>query len=377
LALANLWAEYGVKPQVVIGHSLGEYAALVIAGVISAADAIRLVGARGQLLQARCTAGSQAMLSVRASVADISTVARQHSYEISCINGKADTVISIPREHLGALSQTLTQAGLKCMELDLPYAFHSEQMDPVLDDFEALARHITFHLPKMPIISPLLKGCIFDAKSISASYLCRACREPVDFVAAIENAQQMSFINDKNVWIDIGPHPLTASFIKNVRPEATVITTIRRSEDDLANVTKACAKLHSLGVYVNWNAYFKPFESAHNVLHLPKYRWNEKDYWIQYTGDWTLSKAFAGKKAPVVAPRSTLRSPYIQDVIEEDLTSSVATLKAISNLAHPDFTATLNGHKMNGHGVVATVSPATYVSGSHTNTRSASSWMSP
>lgn len=133
IALARFWALMGIKPSAVIGHSLGEYAATVVAGVMSAADAIFLAGRRAQLILATCEIGSHVMLSVRASLEDLEkSSASKDAYEVSCMNGFADIVISGTRECIEATRAALELNGVKCTLLDIPFAFHTAQMDPML-----------------------------------------------------------------------------------------------------------------------------------------------------------------------------------------------------------------------------------------------------
>ena len=231
IALARFWALLGIKPSAVIGHSLGEYAAMVIAGIISAADAIFLVGKRAELMLAACEIDSHVMLSVRASVEDIKKFSSgNNSYEISCMNGDEDTVISGARKNIEATRTSLESNGLKCTQLDVPFAFHTAQMDPMLEAFEKIAKHISFKAPSIPIISPLLSNCVFDGKTVNAKYLRRASREPVNFIGALEAAQDLGIIDDKTVWVDIGPHPISGTLICSNSPNARMVPSLRRKE---------------------------------------------------------------------------------------------------------------------------------------------------
>ncbi|KAG8527863.1 Type I Iterative PKS [Bacidia gigantensis] len=358
IALARFWALFGITPSAVIGHSLGEYAAMVVAGVMSAADAIFLVGKRAELVLASAEIGSHIMLSVRASVKNIKEAAGQNkSYEVSCINGPDDTVISGLRSDIQATRASLEAKGHKCMELDVPFAFHTAQMDPVLEPFEQIAKHVAFKAPSVPILSPLLCDAIFDDKTVNASYLCRATRETVDFVAALEAGEDLGIIEDKTLWVDIGPHPICGSFIRSCVKDARVIPSLRKNEENWASVTSSLAALHSEGLSICWNEYFRDTERAHTLLELPKYQWNEKDYWIQYEGTWTLDKAFphgSSNKASLSAfgaSGSSLRTSSIHQVISEELQDTTGTLIAISDLMHPDLLAAVWGHKMNDNGV--------------------------
>ncbi|KAK4933883.1 polyketide synthase, partial [Elasticomyces elasticus] len=135
MALTRLWSTWGVTPSVVIGHSLGEYAALQSAGVLSVADTIYLVGKRASILEKKCTAGTHAMLAVRCPVAGLQDVVANSNgkIEIACINGVSDTVLSGTMGDVDVVAQKLTDAGQKCTKLKLPFAFHSSQVDPILE----------------------------------------------------------------------------------------------------------------------------------------------------------------------------------------------------------------------------------------------------
>ena len=364
IALTRFWALLGIKPSAVIGHSLGEYAAMVAADVVSAADAIFLAGKRAELVLAACEIGSHVMLSVRASVEVIKKFSSgDNSYEVSCMNGHEDTVISGARTNIEATRIALESNGLKCTQLDVPFAFHSAQMDPILDSFEQIAKHISFKAPSVPIISPLLGNCVFDGKTINAKYLCRASREPVNFVGALEAAQDLGIIDDKTVWIDLGPHPVCGAFFRSYIHNAKVNSSLRRNEDNFATVANSVATLHCEGFLVRWNEYFRPYEKAHNLLNLNKYRWNEKDHWIEYVGTWTLDKAHAKDNAIqkpalgiLTSNGSSLRTSSVHQIISEELRDSTGELTAVSDIMYPDLLAAVNGHLMNGCGVATTVS---------------------
>jgi len=359
IALARLWALLGIKPSAVIGHSLGEYAALVVAGVLSAADAIFLVGRRAQLMLAACQIGSHVMLSVHASAEEIEKIASStNPYEISCRNGSRDTVISGDRESIEAIRASLGSHGLKCTLLDVPFAFHSAQMDPMLESFQKTALHIPFKVPVIPIISPLLSDVIFDGKTVNAEYLCRASREPVNFVGALEAGQDVGVLDEKTTWLDIGPHPICASFIRSYLPRSKVVPSLRRDEENFSTLSGSLATLHAEGIPVSFNEYFRPYEKAHHLLNLKAYSWNEKNYWIPYVGTWTLDKAFPNgneKPTPGSLTGSSLRTSSVQQIVSEDIREKTGTVVAISDLMHPDLLSAINGHRMNDNGVATSV----------------------
>ncbi|KAL4783980.1 hypothetical protein BJX76DRAFT_367919 [Aspergillus varians] len=357
IALARLWTLLlGIQPSAVIGHSLGEYAALASAGILSIADALFLAGRRAQLIETFCTPGSHAMLSVRASVPEIKQLLGDTKYEICCQNTLNDTVIGGTKADLDAVRHTLEASSVKCVPVDVPFAFHTAQVDPILDNLSRIAETVHFKAPSVPILSPLLRCAVFDGKTINSRYLTQATREPVHFVGALEAAQDLGMVNDRTVWVDVGPHPICAGFVRSLIPKARVVSSCRRNEDNFATMAKNLVALHLAGVTPCWNEYFRANEQAYSLLTLPKYAWNDVNYWIQYIGTWTLDKAhlkYTGQKGPpkVNPPASALRTSLIHQITEETVGEGVATLKTVSDLQHPDFLEAVHGHRMNNCGV--------------------------
>jgi len=367
IALARYWETLGVKPDIVIGHSLGEYAALCVAGVLSASDAIFLVGRRASMLEEKCTAGSHKMLAVKASVDDIYDALSRgdsNTYEIACINGPRDTVLSGPLDTMDAACTILQGAGYKCISLDVDFAFHSAQTEPILDAFEEVARTgVIFQSPDVPVISPLLGKVIFDDKTLDANYVRRATRETVDFLGAMETGLSMSSIDDTMVWVEIGPHPVCVGFVQATLPSpaAATVPSMRRGEDNYATLANSLASLHCAGLEINWDEFHKPFETSLLLLDLPAYAWNDKNYWIPYNGDWALTKGntFYDAEKALFQPARTVTTPIVgprtasvQRIIEEEILGLAARVVMQSDLMQPDFHAASWGHKMNNCGVV-------------------------
>ncbi|KAE8371844.1 hypothetical protein BDV26DRAFT_302420 [Aspergillus bertholletiae] len=361
IALVQYWELLDIKPSAVVGHSLGEYAALVAAGVLSVADALFLVGKRAELMLTVCEPESHAMLSVRgASVDRIEELCResekQHCYEVSCLNGLTDIVVTGLRGDMASLRDILQGAGLKCVLLELPFAFHSQQMSPVLDDFENATQYVTFKPPAIPVISPLLGRCVREDLVLDGKYLARATREPVNFVAALDAALADGLVNDKTIWLDIGPHPVCTSLASNHygKGKTQAFASLRRGDATLSTFTGSLAALHCLGLPVAWNEYFDLNESPARLLHLDSYQWNYKNYWIPYEGSWTLDKAHAGQSSKnnssAAAPNFFTSS--VQQIISEEYGETTGQMTALSNLHHPDLRGAADGHKINGRSVV-------------------------
>lgn len=369
IALARLWESLGVRPDVVIGHSLGEYAALHIADVLSAIDTIFLVGQRARMLEKNCQAGSHKMLAVRASLEEVREKASGKPFEVACINGPKDTVLGGTVDEMNALAESLQAAGLKCFHLDVAFAFHSAQTDPILDEFEQTARTgALFQAPSLPIISPLLGKVVFDEKTINANYMRRATRETVNFVGAVETAHRISTVDETMAWIEMGPHPVCMGFVRSILPSVgAAVPSLRRDEDNWQTMSHSLGVIHGAGVSVDWNEFHRPFEKSLRLLDLPTYAWNDKTYWIQYNGDWALTKgntfydaekaaAKASQGAPLATTHHSLRTSLVHRVVEETLSDSAGRIVVQSDMMQADFLAAAWGHKMNGAGVVTSVS---------------------
>lgn len=366
IADAKYWGSLNVKPDIVIGHSLGEYAALHIAGVLSASDTIFLVGQRARMLEQKCKIGSHKMVAVRASLDQIQKSASGKHFEIACINGPKDIVLAGPGADMDAIIPLLEADGYKSFSLDVAFAFHSAQTDPILDEFEAIANSgVLFQAPHLPIISPLLSKVIFDDKTVNANYLRRATRESVNFLSALETAYKVGTIDDETAWIEIGPHPVCIGFVKSTLSSVNVaVPSLRRGDDNWTTMAQSLTTLHCAGVQIGWNEFHHPFEKGLQLLDLPTYAWNDKTFWIQYNGDWALTKGntfYDAEKGlnkaqiAVPVPKSGPNTSTVQQIIEQSFNGTAGTVVMQSDLTQADFRAAAWGHKMNGCGVVTSV----------------------
>lgn len=360
MALGSLWKLFGVEPSVVIGHSLGEFAALHVAGVLSASDTIFLVGKRAELVSRSCEAYSHSMLAVRAVEDDLANCLHGIDIETACKNSTNENVLAGSKHAIATAREALEAEGHKCHELDVPFAFHSAQMDAILDEFEKIATQVVFHSPSIPVISPVRSTVIFDGKSFNATYFRDATRNPVEFVAALDAAESMQLVDGNTAWLDIGAHPICSSFIRNTKRAAAIniVGSLSRKESNWATLAASCAALHSAGVLIDWSEYHKPYDMSHRLLDLPKYSWNNKNYWIQYNGTWALTKGNSSsevQKTEVAA--SPISTSSVHRVLEHSFESPwEGTITVESDVVRADFLEAAWGHKMNNCAVVTSVS---------------------
>lgn len=351
MALTRIWASWGVKPDVVIGHSLGEYAALNAAGVISVSETIYLVGERAKLLQAKCTADSHAMLATKSSRSLLTDSLLEYpGVEIACVNGVRETVLGGSVNDIDQVADKLTTQGTKCTKLNVQYAFHSSQVEPILAEFERLAKSVTYRKPQIPIISPLLSTVLSEADCINEHYLARHARETVDFSGGLAAAQQLGLINDQTVFVELGPNPVCLSFLKSeLGHDIVTALSLRKGVSPYRTISESLATLHCNGVSVDWNEYHREFLECLQMLDLPSYAFDNKNYWIQYTGEWNLHKGQVLGLAALPEPaKPKLSTTTVHRVVSEVVEVNKATVVVESDISRPDLLAAISGHVVNG-----------------------------
>lgn len=362
IALVRLWQSWGIKPSVVLGHSLGEYSALYAAGVLSKHDVIHLVGHRAKLLQEKCTAGTHCMLAVKASVAKIRTATNGLPFEIACLNAPNDTVLCASVDEINSISQVLNRAGHKCLVMDLPYAFHSAQIEPVLEDFESVAGGATFSKPRIPVISTLLGEVVETEGVFNPAYLCRQAREPVDFAEAVRSATDSGTLNPKTVFVEIGPHPICSNMVKaSLDNNPLTVASLHKAESPWMTLSKSLCSLHCTGLEIDWREFHGDFEACHELLNLPVYKFDNKNYWIDYVNDWCLHKTESRNATPTIPEPlkeiSKLSTSSVHRVVSQEFDGDVGKVVIQSELSEPALRAAILGHLVNGAGLCPSVIP--------------------
>lgn len=359
IALCQLWASLGVRPDLVLGHSLGEYAALYASGVLTLNDTIYLVGRRAQILEAACPPGTHAMLAVSAPLQSVNHMQEVKTLEVACINGPNDTVLSGSFPDVQRACENMKACGVKCKLLELPYGFHSPQINPILKPFEKVARGIRFNRPKIPIVSPLLGSVIEDADVVGATYLGNQARKTVNFAGSIQFAQSHGFIDSSCVWLEVGPHPFCLAMIRSTlgsRPRE--VASLRRNENSWSSMAQAISNLFVYGLDINWHSYHQASDVARKVLVLPSYAFDEKDYWMEYQNDWLLAKTGLSPPTPPsgnldVGPATTTVQRLLS---QEFLDDGRLSMLFESDLSDPNLHAAILGHSVNGSGLCPAVS---------------------
>ncbi|GFF28250.1 conidial yellow pigment biosynthesis polyketide synthase [Aspergillus udagawae] len=328
IALCRFWRTLGVKPAVVVGASLGEYAALYAAGALSASDVIFLVGQRALLMQTLCTANSHGMLAVQATVDDIRRCVQGRAYEVACINGPQSITIT---------------ASIK------------DIMEPILDRYEEIAKSVPFRSLKIPFISPTLGDVALEGRTlVASSYLRDNTRAPVRFAEALAKAQDMGLAGSHTAWVEIGVHPTYSGAVRaTVADLEVIVPSLRSDETNWHTLAISMCTLQEAGVPLEWNEWYRPFESEVGLLNLPPYQWDLKNHWIQHNGDWLLVKDKRPATDSVSTAPPSLRTALVHQILEESFWADGGEIMVQSDVMNKDFFAVASGHKMSGRPLVS------------------------
>ncbi|WP_293088029.1 type I polyketide synthase [Moorena sp. SIO3H5] len=282
-ALAKLWESWGIKPKVVMGHSVGEYVAACIAGVFSLEDGLKLIAMRGRLMQQLPGGGKMVSLlaseeRVKKAIADYSS---QEGYKnpavsIAAINGPESIVISGDTEAIAAICSKLEALGVKTKPLQVSHAFHSPLMEPMLGKFETVAKQVTYSQPKIPLISNIT-GEKVGAEIATAEYWVRHVRQPVRF------AQSMKTLNEQGyeLFLEIGPKPILLGMGRQCLPEdvGVWLPSLRPGVEEWEQMISSLGKLYVKGFNVDWSGFDKDY--AGQKVGLPTYTFQRERYWIE------------------------------------------------------------------------------------------------
>ncbi|KAL9060315.1 MAG: hypothetical protein Q9162_000719 [Coniocarpon cinnabarinum] len=355
IALARYWQSLGVRPTLLIGHSLGEYAALCIAGVLSVSNALALAHARAQLICARCPPFGSGMLSVSLHV----NAVRQHIEdltsenlwcEVCCINGPSSTVVGGSMVAIEKLEQNLKSEGsVTTTRLQVSHAFHTCQMVSLLDDLEVTASKMKFHAPALPVASTLLGKIVQPGEDVfNASYIRRHTREPVAFLDAVRACEAEGHIQDQSFVIEIGPGStcinLLASSLLKANPAR--YPSLRSGRDDWATISQCLAAAYRAQLPVDWTQFHKAhLDQVQLISGLPTYAFDCQNFWVSYK---TPEAPQARPDAKSDDPSSRLSSTSLHFV--EDMRREGSNLFATfaADLSDTQLADAIGGHVVDG-----------------------------
>ncbi|WP_461087993.1 type I polyketide synthase, partial [Streptomyces deserti] len=317
VALFRLAESFGLRPEIVGGHSIGELVAAYVAGVWSLEDAARLVAARGRLMQALPEGG--AMLAVQAAEGDVLPLLEGHAERvgIAAVNGPSQLVVSGDRSVLEDLAQVFTEQGRKTRWLRVSHAFHSPLMEPMLDDFRRVAQNLEYQAPSLPVVSNLTGRMATADELHDPEYWVRHVREAVRFHDGLTTLADFGAVT----ILELGPDAVLTAMAHDtlMAPEAQagLIPALRKDRPELDTFLTALAQAHVRGTTVDFTPLFAPTESRHRV-DLPTYAFQRDRYWLDTTSAPTTKHG--------TAPVDEAEAAFWEAVERGDLAQFVTTL---------------------------------------------------
>ncbi|MFN6483917.1 MULTISPECIES: polyketide synthase [unclassified Nostoc] len=276
-ALFQLWKSWGIVPDIVMGHSLGEYVAACVAGVFSLEDGLKLIAERARLMQDLPSNGQ--MVVVFASESEVAAVIDNYrqTVAIAAINGSNSVVISGMDEIIETVVAELNIKGIQSRPLHVSHAFHSPLIEPMLPAFEQVAKSITYSNPKIQFISNLT-GEKAQAEIACPEYWCRHLLEPVKFLAGMESLDRENY----DFFIEIGPKPILVSMGCQCLPQentSTWLPSLRQGKSDWQVLLQSLRELYMQKVPVDWSGFDQDY--LRSRIQLPTYPFQRQRYWIK------------------------------------------------------------------------------------------------
>ncbi|KAK1235584.1 polyketide beta-ketoacyl-synthase [Marasmius sp. AFHP31] len=321
-SLAQLWMSWGVIPKAVIGHSLGEYAALVVAGVMDLRGALLVVASRARLMMQRCLLETTGMIAVNSDSSSIAMVlASSSSFDrlnIACYNSSSDCVVAGPRDQLRAFKCHLDD-NVRCKNtiLNVPYGYHSPAMNPLTAELDAVLETIQLNPPTIPVASNV-HGIVVqprDTTIFTAAYFSRHCVEPVRFSTALDmllaDVQLAS-----SVWIEIGPHPTTLPMMKaspSLPRNARLLPSLRKDRDSWSILSSSLCSLYLEKSNMMWRNVYEHIGPVACVT-LPSYPFSPARFWVDYKENVTIIAPSVETSIPVHAskPKFAVTGTWVQ-----------------------------------------------------------------
>ncbi|AWT51388.1 type I polyketide synthase [Mycolicibacterium smegmatis] len=274
MGLARLWQSWGIEPDVVLGHSVGQYAAACVAGVFSLDDGARLMAERGRMFGSLPEGGR--MVAVFADAEHVEQVAGEFPrVSVGAYNGP-NTVLSGPGEDLEEIVERFEDEGIRCTWLATSHAFHSELLDPVLDEFEAYAAQFQFAAPTLPLVCNRTGAVLTGQTPLDAQYWRRHSRQPVQFAESVRTVAALGC----SVLMEIGPQPVLTGAAVQVWPEhmaaPRAVASLRKGVADRRQIADALASAYVGGHRPDFAAVHR---QPRRPVALPTYPFQRRRFW--------------------------------------------------------------------------------------------------
>ncbi|MEH2211072.1 beta-ketoacyl synthase N-terminal-like domain-containing protein [Nostoc sp.] len=276
-ALAELWRSWGIVPDAVMGHSLGEYVAACVAGVFSLEDGLKLIVERSRLMQSLPPIGEMAVVFASYKQVVNTLTQYQKRVAIAAVNGSENIVISGMREDVQSVLRLFKSEEIAVQSTQVSHAFHSSLVDPILDEFECLASKVKFQTPSIPLISNLTGQMFKPGEIPDATYWRCHMRETVEFSAGMQTLADQGY----DLFIELGPQSTLLGMGKRCLPKGigTWLPSLNKNQDNWQTLLDSLAALYVKGVNVDWAGFDRDY--ARYRTSLPTYPWQRERYWLK------------------------------------------------------------------------------------------------
>ncbi|MEV6771940.1 SDR family NAD(P)-dependent oxidoreductase [Nocardia sp. NPDC051030] len=280
VALYRLLESFGTAPDVLAGHSIGELSAAHVAGVLSLPDACALVAARGRLMGELPEGGAMLAVAVDEARANGLIAGFDGRLSLAAVNTPSATVLSGDSDAIDAVERELTAEGIQTTRLRVSHAFHSARMDPMLAEFRAIAERLTYHPPRIPIVSTVT-GEVAGESITTPEYWEWQVRDTVRFAPAIATL----LASGVRRFVEVGPDAILSAAINRylatdqaLESSTSVVATSRRSNDQVPQLLSALARLHVTGGPVDWRPLLPVSDRR---IPLPTYAFQHQRFWLR------------------------------------------------------------------------------------------------
>ncbi|MFG6107742.1 type I polyketide synthase [Leptothoe sp. EHU-05/26/07-4] len=322
-ALYQVWNSWGVLPTVVMGHSVGEYVAACVAGVFSLADGLKLIAARGRLMQQLLTEGKMvSLMASQVTVEEAIQACEVSELSIAAVNGPQSIVISGPDSEIDTVVAILTQQGIKVTGLQVSHAFHSGLMAPMVDAFKQVAQQVDYTQPQLKLVSNVT-GTVATAEIATPDYWCRHVLAPVKFYQGMKTLSALEI----STFVECGPKPILLGMGRSCISEDTGVwlPSLRPNQENWATMGASLGQLYVRGVEVDWDGLGRP----HQKVDLPTYPFQRQSYWTEATTN--------GREAPA----ATLPALPIIDLLNQGDSDKLTQLLGKNSADHREVITSL------------------------------------
>jgi malonyl CoA-acyl carrier protein transacylase len=325
-ALYQLWKAWGVEPSAVLGHSVGEYVAACVAGVFNLADGLKLIAARGRLMQALAPGGAMAAILAGPQQVGEAIAGWGNRISIAALNGPRNTVISGDVQGVEAALARLSAAGIEGQRLEVSHAFHSFRMEAMLDEFERVASSISYQRPKLAWSSNVTGRMVAGEEVCSAAYWRRQVREPVRFAEGMQSLVEQGY----GTFVEVGPHPVLIGMGRQCVEDAGVtwVSTLRRDREEWGELLSAVGTLYVQGVKIDWQAFDRDYPRRR--LALPTYPFQRERYWIDQSSRKPRGSVQPPELWKLAVERASRQAEHVP--IDMDLSGFAAMWEALEAL---------------------------------------------